>query len=258
MADEFDFPAVFTKNLPNGDVITAQDDTVIQVPFRPSSQSKATLAPKRKAAAKVTAPKRAVKKTAAVRNPNISRTPGFGTGIESPELTASRDQVQATKDQTQTLKDIADDEKRGQLYLAAASFGLDVMNANSAYGAVQSASQLNILESRRQGSDAIERGRQRSLDARVEGQLAGGDAALALAAQGQDVQGADAQKVIGSLEDIGIYNGLQEETNSIRESLGHDLDIVALEHQIDQAEIQRDSTILSSALNFGTTAAFTI
>lgn len=68
MADEFDFPAVFTKNLPNGDVITAQDDTVIQVPFRPSSQSKATLAPKRKAAAKVTAPKRAVKKTAAVRN----------------------------------------------------------------------------------------------------------------------------------------------------------------------------------------------
>lgn len=185
---------------------------------------------------------------------NASRTPGLGDIEEVPLVSATDRQTGAIKDQTQTNQDIADKKSKTQLYLAAAKFGIDALNAQSAYNAVDSAAQLNILESRRLANDALERGRQRSLEAAVEGQQVGGDALLALAAQGQDVQGADAQKVQGSLEDIGLYNGLQEEINGVREALGYDLEEVMTNYQVDQARIDRNSTILSSGLNYGATA----
>lgn len=172
---------------------------------------------------------------------------------ESQEVKAIGKQTQVAKDQLAFDKKTEASRKSSANFMAAAQFGLTVLNANSAYSSQSQAAQLNIMEARRLGSDAIERGKQRSLEAQVEGVLAGDEAKLALAAQGQDVSGAGVQKVVGSLEDIGLYNALQEETDSITEALGFDLEEVSIGFQLDQAEIQRDSTILSSALNFGAT-----
>lgn len=241
--------------------------TVIQIPipYRPLKDSKPTARAKVRARDK--APVNQTPKTAKVSvfggldtpsssTINTGRTPGFSP-IESQSQVGPGDAgsvasvTSATQEQTATIQDIADKEAQSKTYLAAANFALTVMNAQSAYGAVSSAAQLNILEARRQGADSIERGGQRALEAQVEGQLAGEDALLALAAQGQDIQGANAQKVQGSLEDIGRYNALEEEINAIRESLGFDLEEVGINFQVDQAEIQRNSTILSAGLNLG-------
>lgn len=172
----------------------------------------------------------------------------------NPLAVAARDQVKATQDQTKTQQQIADKESTSKNYLAAASFALSVMNAQSAYSSVSGASKLNIMEARRLGADAIQRGQQRSLEATSEGMFAGEEALLSLAAQGQDIAGIGVENVQGSLEDIGRYNGLQEELNGIKEALGFDLEVAEIEFGIDQAEIQRDTTILSAGLNFGASA----
>jgi len=184
--------------------------------------------------------------------------PPMGKLSKPDIISATNKQTNAIQEQTKTIQDVADKQANAQLFLAAAKFGVDVMNANSAYGAVAAASRLNIMESRRLANDAIERGKQRALEAQAEGMQAGENALLALAAQGQDVQGANAQKVQGSLEDIGLYNGLQEEVQGIREALGYDLEEVSINYQVAQAEIERDNTILSSGLQFGATAYATL
>ena len=159
--------------------------------------------------------------------------------------------AEATRDQTEMLSAEMGKNRASSLYLSAARFGVDVMNANSAYSSIAGAARLNVLEARRKSLDALERGKQRSLEARAEGQLEGESAILALAAQGQDVSGLNAQNVQSSLEAMGAQNALQEEINGIRESLGFELEEVAINYQMSQAATQRTTSILSSALNLG-------
>ena len=175
--------------------------------------------------------------------------------IISPETSALSKVDTAIQDATAFEKEKEARGFQAKTLLAAAKFGLDVMNAQSAYGAIQGAAQLNILEARRQGFDALERGKQRDLEAQVEGQIVGEQTVLALAAQGQDISSAGVEKARSSVQDIGIYNGLQEEMDSIREALGFDLEEVAINYQVDLADIERQATILSSGLNLGANIA---
>ncbi len=181
-----------------------------------------------------------------------SRTPGLST-IEPVDSSSNKDGLtkisDSTDKQTDLIKSINEDNKMQTRTMAAASFFLDMQNANSAYRSVQNAAAINIMEARRQGYDAIERGRQRALEAQVEGSQAGEDSLLYLAAQGQDVSGAGAKKVQGSLEDVGLYNALTEQINSVREALGFELEEIGINYQLDLAKIDRDSTILSSGLS---------
>jgi hypothetical protein len=143
---------------------------------------------------------------------------------------------------------------RAQLALAGASFFADVLNANSAYATVQGQAQMNILQARNQAADAISRGRQAQLDAQSEGYQAGQSALLAMAAQGQDIQGAGVEKIQGSYEAMGIMNGMREEINSMREALGFKLEEVNYDYQVAQAGIGRKNAIIGSALNFAAAA----
>lgn len=206
-----------------------------------------------------TAPATATKKTASVVKPKgFSDEDILGMIDDTSAESLTARQTQAVKGQTkaieaQTASSEAEAAKSrsADLYLSAAKFGLDIMNANSAYNSIAGASRLNVLEARRKASDSIERGKQRALEARAEGQLEGESAILALAAQGQDVSGVNAQNVQGSLEAMGAQNALQEEINGIRESLGFELEEVAINYQMSQAATQRGTSILSSALQFG-------
>lgn len=139
------------------------------------------------------------------------------------------------------------------LALAGAKFFLDTLNANSAYRGLEGATQLNILESRRMAADAVARSKQRALDARSEGILAGEATALSLAAQGQEVDSQTVGRAVGSVEEMGIYNALQEEIAGFREALGFQLEEVSMEFQLDQARIDRDMQIFSSGLNLAAT-----
>jgi len=145
-------------------------------------------------------------------------------------------------------------EKRqqGARLKAGLKFGLDMLNAKSAYDAVSSAAALNIMETRRQANDALARGKQAALEERVAGELQGEQTLLSMIAQGQGAQSDQTTQAVGSDEDIGIYNGLQAEINSITEAMGFELEEIAINYQVDQAKIERNASYLSSAANYGT------
>jgi len=138
-----------------------------------------------------------------------------------------------------------------QLALAGASFFIDVMNANSSYNAVAGQAALNIIQTKNQAADAIFRGHQAQMGAQSEGRQAGQQALLLMAAQGQDLKSAGVEKIQGSLEAMGIMNGMQEEINSMREAMGFQLEEANYKYQVAQAGIAKNNAILGSALNFG-------
>lgn len=201
-----------------------------------------------KAPAKVTA---APKKAQLIKPKGYSDQDIMGMIDDESPATMTAKNTQAITKQTEMMQTEADRKRTSAGYLAAARFGLDVMNANSAYAAVKGAAALNLSEAKRQSADAMMRGEQRALEARGEAQHEGESALLALAAQGQDVQGANAQKVVSSLDAMGAQNAMQEELTALGEALGFNLEGVAINYQLDQAETNRNMSILSSALQYG-------
>lgn len=153
---------------------------------------------------------------------------------------------------------VANDTTRWTSYqkaLAGAEFFVDIMNANAAYASTTGQARLNILQARNDASDAIYRGRLAQMDRQSEGRLAGQDATLAMAAQGQDVGGAGVEKVSGSMEAMGYENGAREMINAYREALGYELEEVNYDYQIEQARQQRNNQMVGATLNFATSMA---
>jgi len=143
-------------------------------------------------------------------------------------------------------------DMQSEAMLDGASFMLDVYNANSAYKAYENANALQIQEARAAASDAIFRGKERAFQMTQQGNLLSEDVKVAMAAQGQDVSGPAVESIVDSYKTVAAYNAFKEETNGIREALGYQIQEVALDFELDQREIERDSKIISSALDFGT------
>ena len=194
-----------------------------------------------------------------------SRKPGLGP-IEKVDISTSENvispdtkaQVAATDKQTAAIQEQTAFSKNSALLTAASQFMFDTLNANNAYSAMEIEGQFQILESKRLANDAIARGRQRALEAQVEGMEAADSAVLALAAQGQDVYGTGVSQVESSFEQVGLINALEEEIAGYREALGYELEQVAINYKLDQAKVERDLSIAGSALNLAANAAFTL
>jgi hypothetical protein len=144
--------------------------------------------------------------------------------------------------------------KNEKLALAGAQFAISVLNANAAYRQAQGTAQFNIQMARNQAKDSLFRGRQAASQAQSQGRAMSDQAILALAAQGQDVSGAGVQRVAGSYEAVAEQNAMQLEINGIKEALGFELEEVNYNFQVANAKINRDMTVLSSALNLGAQA----
>lgn len=186
--------------------------------------------------------------------------PPTGSGQSSTDPTtgivsASADPLApSAEDSLARIAEQQEQARRTDMALAGAKFFLDIQNAQSAYAAYSGAAAINIANARMQARDAIIRGQSRALFARQEGVREGESALLAMAAQGQDVTGAAAQDVQSSYETIGVYNALQEETNAIREAMGYELEEAAIQYDLDQRRVERNTSIISSALEFGARA----
>ena len=198
-------------------------------------------------AAKVKIQKESISGTPSVFDPGANLSMPTGDEfVKAPKKTADVIQQEGLKNRQ--LNAIA----------AGAQFFADVLNANSAYNAASGEAQLNIIQARNQGADALYRGRQARTEAESEGRLAGESALLAMAIQGQDVSGSSVQKIQGSYEAMGVFNGMREEINAVREALGYELQEVAYNYQIRNAAIARDSAIIGSAINFGASSIGTL
>lgn len=161
----------------------------------------------------------------------------------------------ALRDQNEILREGQQAYKTEKMAIAGASFLIDVINADAQYRQAQGQAQFNIMMARNQANDALYRGRMRAGQAKSEARTASDNAILALAAQGQDVSGTGVQRVTSSIDAIGEQNAMLLEINGIKEALGFQLEEVAIDYQLENAGINRDMTILSSALNLGATAA---
>ena len=203
-----------------------------------------------KASAKVSNTSGVISAKTLTNDSQVSNEMSMPVGEEFKTQTAASAIANQTKQSAQQYKDY----KSGQLMLAGAQFGLDVFNANSAYSAAKGQAALNIIQSRNQAADSLFRGRQAQADAQSEGVQAGQSALLAMAAQGQDLQGAGVEKIQGSLEAMGIMNGMREEVNAMREALGFKLEEINYDYQLVQAGQARNNAIIGSALNLAASA----
>jgi hypothetical protein len=156
--------------------------------------------------------------------------------------------------QTNFLKKESKDYKKAELALSGAKFAADIMNAQLQYNQIVGQAQFNIQMARNQAKDSLYRGRLAASQAQSQGRAASDQAILAMAAQGQDVSSAGVQRIAGSYEAISEQNAMQLEINAMREALGFELEVVNYNFQKNSAKINRDMTILSSALNFGAKA----
>jgi hypothetical protein len=170
---------------------------------------------------------------------------------DAPLVEATGKVETAIKEQTKQSEDQDLSARQLEAFQSGAKFFADVLNAQSAYFATTGQAQLNIIQSRNQAADALYRGRQAQMEAQSEGRQAGESALLAMAVQGQDVSGASVGKIQSSYEAMGVFNGMREEINSIREALGFQLEEVAYNYQVRNAEIARNSAILGSAIQAG-------
>jgi hypothetical protein len=174
------------------------------------------------------------------------------TGVIEPDPNAGKGAEgagKAARSTAQVLTAQNDAYQKGQMAVAAVGFVVDVMNANNAYENAKGQAQINIMLARNSANDAIYRGHQAALDRQSEGFNAGNDAALAMAAQGQDVRGQATQKLVGSYNAVGYENAAREEMNSIREAMGYQLEEVQYEYQGRMAGINRDVAIWGAGLN---------
>lgn len=208
-----------------------------------------SLAPERKLPSEMTSQVRTIQD--AQLPSSLNRSPTTGAIERIPDSTPIVPSAE------KSLADLVNAEKeanRAKLGIAGAKFFLDVMNANSAYESFKTATKMNVDNARFEAEEARQRGRERAMVAMSEGRRAGEDVTLSMAAQGQDVMGAATQTAQESLDVIAAYNAMNEETNSIREALGYKLQEIQFGFDLDQRRVERDTTILSSALNFGATA----
>jgi hypothetical protein len=180
---------------------------------------------------------------------------------EQDLVSATREQATAAEktatniaNQTQVLKDQQAQYRQEKLAAAGAKFGIDVLNTMNQYRNVSGVARFNIMQARNQMADAVYRGRQAGFQRQLEGQRAGEQSLLAMAAQGQSVSSESVQKIQRSYEAVGIENSMREEINGIREALGFQLEEISQEYQLEMAANQRDMSILSSALELGASA----
>lgn len=207
--------------------------------------------------------------TLSIAKENINDSLGFKVGSNPLSIqTPGQDQLDAQKGiasatgqsaaniaaQTKVLKDQQAQYKQEKLFAAGAKFGIDILNTMNQYRNVTGTARFNIMQARNQMSDALYRGRQAAFQRQSEGQRAGEQALLAMAAQGQSVTGAGVQKIQQSYEAVGIENSMREEINAIREALGFQLEEIGQKYQVEMAKNQAQMSVISSALELGANA----
>ena len=177
-----------------------------------------------------------------------------GAEVIDPMLGEIRQTNAALNDQNTIFRESANQYKQEKLALAGAQFAVTLINADAAYRQAAGAAQFNIMMARNQANDALYRGRLRAGQAKSEARTVADSAILSLAAQGQDVSGTGVGRVESSIEAMGEQNAMMLEINGIKEALGFQLEEVNYNYQLENAAINRDMTILSSALNLGAQA----
>lgn len=139
--------------------------------------------------------------------------------------------------------------------LAAVSSIQNILNASSAYDSLVSQNRINAMELDRAEGILLQQGHQSMLDLKREGEENAISSQLALAAQGQNLNSAGAEKVSESYKAMGVQNALIEEINMMRGVYDIEFQRVEMRRAEDIAKAQKKNAIFSGIVTTAAAAA---
>lgn len=138
---------------------------------------------------------------------------------------------------------------------AAASAVQNILNANSAYDALKEQNKMNAFELDRAEGILLQSGHQTILDIKRQGEENAVQAQLALAAQGQNLSSAGAEKASDSYNAIAIQNAMIEEINMMREVYDINFQRIEMRRAEGIAKAQKKNALFSGILTVSAAAA---
>lgn len=147
-----------------------------------------------------------------------------------------------------------DNQRKTVLVTSSLQAVSEVMASNTQYEAIKGAAATNIYLLNHQKSLVMAAGKQAALDRQMEGELNADQASLALAAQGQDLNGAGADKVTSSYRAMAMANAAREEAKMYADIMGVDIQIANQDYNVEMADNANDMAMYQGILNVGMSA----
>jgi hypothetical protein len=138
--------------------------------------------------------------------------------------------------------------------LAGLSALQSISNAQSAYDALKEQNKINAMELDRAEGIILQQGSQAILDMKRGGEENAISAQLSLAAQGQNLSSAGAQKTSESYEAMGVYNAMIEEINMMRSVYDINFQRIEMKRAEGLAKAQKKNAMFSGILSTGAAA----
>lgn len=147
-----------------------------------------------------------------------------------------------------------DAQRKAALAGTAMQAVTDVMAAQTQYEAIKGAADTNIYLMNHQKSLIMAAGKQSALDRQMEGELNADTASLSLAAQGQNLNGAGADKVTSSYRAMALQAAAREEAKMYADMAGVEMQIANQEYNVEMAGNAADMALYQGILNVGMSA----
>jgi len=193
--------------------------------------------------------------TSSFSNPNLRRreVQPLVDPNASKELITSKGQKTST---TGTKTESSGGAKSAAIAggMTAISAIQNISNVQSAYDALKEQNKINALELDRAEGILIQQSRQSMLDLKRQGEENSVQAQLALAAQGQNLNSAGAQKVSNSYETMGIYDAMIEEVNLMRSVYDINFQRIEMKRAEGLARAQKKNAVFSGIVSTAASA----
>ena len=173
-------------------------------------------------------------------------------GVSPKELT---DKIKTDKDSPSTEETKARNAQIANSINTNMQALSGVINAQTQLASIDEAAETNIYLANYRRSLILNEGMQAALDRQMEGEQIADKALLSLAAQGQNVSGAAANKVAASYRAVALQNAMREELKMYAQVAGIDAEIADIEFQTSMAEANADTALYQGILNSGLSIA---
>lgn len=186
--------------------------------------------------------------------PDLPRHPKQDTADLFNRGTSESDDASAKLAEAQAEAKALDAKRKTALVTTSLKAVSDVMASSTQYEAIKGAAATNIYLMNHQKALIMSAGRQAALDRQMEGELNADQASLALAAQGQDLKGAGADKVTSSYRAMALQNAAREEAKMYADMAGVDIQIANQDYNVEMADQANEMALYQGILNVGMSA----
>jgi hypothetical protein len=189
-----------------------------------------------------------------ILSPEITKQPASDPFNLTGKDSSKASDIEAAKATAEARAKALDADRKTALVTTSLKAVSDVMASNTQYEAIKGAADTNIYMLNHQKSLILAAGKQAAADRTMEGELNADSAALSLAAQGQDLNGAGVDKVTSSYRAMALQNAVREEAKMYAEMMGVDVQIANQDYNVEMADNANDMALYQGILNTGMSA----